>query len=89
MEKLFKRPKLIVAVIVIITVFLGIQIPRVELDNNNMRFLPTGNQARAITNYIEETFGGQVLILVGLRRPYKSVFDSEFLAAIKDFSQAA
>ena len=89
MEKLFRRPALVVGIIVVITVFLGLQLPRAQLDNNNMRFLPEGNQSKIISEYIDETFGGQVMILVGLERPYRTVFEKEFLERIRDFAQAA
>jgi len=89
MEKLFKFPALIVGIMAIITVFLGLQVPKAELDNNNIRFLPDENKARVISEYIDETFGGQIIILVGLERPYQSVFEKEFLQRIRDFSNAA
>jgi len=88
MEKLFKHPALIVGVIALITVFLGLWVPRAELDNNNIRFLPDKNNAKLISEYIDETFGGQVMILVGLERPYRTVFEKNFLSRIRDFSQA-
>ncbi|MDR0503009.1 MAG: MMPL family transporter, partial [Treponema sp.] len=88
MEKLFKWPALIVGIITAITVFLGIQLPRVELDNNNLRFLPEGNEAKVISEYIDTTFGGQVIILVGLERPFKTVFEKDFLKQIREFSNA-
>jgi len=88
MEKLFKYPGLIVGIIAVITVFLGIQLPRAQLDNNNIRFLPDKNQAKIISEYVDETFGGQVLILAGLERKYQTVFEQDFLRRIRDFSQA-
>jgi len=88
MEKLFKRPAVIVGIIAAITVFFGIQLPRVELDNNNLRFVPEDNPARVISEYIDETFGGQVIILVGLERPFRTIFEKGFLQRIRDFSQA-
>ncbi|MCL2175159.1 MAG: MMPL family transporter [Treponema sp.] len=88
MEKLLKRPAIIIGIITAITVFLSIQLPRVELDNNNLRFIPEKNPARIISEYIDETFGGQVVVLVGLERPYKSVFEREFLQLIREFSDA-
>ena len=88
MEKFFKRPFLVVGIITAITVFFGIQIPRVELDNNNMRFLPEKNQAKIISNYIDENFGGQVIVLVGLERPYQTVFEKKFLAKIREYADA-
>jgi len=87
MEKLFKYPALIVGIITIITVFLGLQLPHAELDNNNIRFLPDKNPAKIISEYVDKTFGGQVLILVGLERPYRTVFEKNFLERIRDFSQ--
>ena len=88
MEKIFKRPVIILIIIGLITVFFCIQLPRVELDNNNLRFLPDNNPSRIIAEYIDETFGGQVVILVGLERPFRTVFDREFLQRIRRFSQA-
>jgi uncharacterized protein len=88
MEKLFKHPVLIVGIIALITVFLGLQLPRAQLDNNNIRFLPDKNPSKLISEYVDETFGGQVMILVGLERPYRTVFERSFLGLIRDFSQA-
>ena len=89
MERLFKHPAVIVGVITIITVFLGLQLPRAELDNNNIRFLPDKNQAKIISEYVDETFGGQVMIFIGLERSYRTVFEKDFLRLIRDFSQDA
>jgi len=88
MEKLLKKPLIIVIVITAITVFLGIQLPRVELDNNNLRFLPNESPAKVISEYIDETFGGQVIILVGLERQFRTVYEKNFLQLIRDFSNA-
>jgi predicted RND superfamily exporter protein len=85
MRKLLKHPALITVVIAVITVFFALQLPRAELDNNNIRFLPKENPAHIISDYIDENFGGQTLILVGLERPYGSVFDSEFLILMRDY----
>ncbi|MDR0504158.1 MAG: MMPL family transporter [Treponema sp.] len=88
MEKLFKKPALIAGIIIAITVFLGFQLPRVRLDNNNIRFLPDRNKAKIISDYIDNTFGGQLIILVGLERPYRTIFDKNFLAKIREYSQS-
>jgi len=88
MEKIFKSPALIAGIVAVITVFFALQLVNVELDNNNIRFLPEKNQAKIISNYIDDTFGGQVIILVGLERPYKSIFDKDFLQRIRQFSLA-
>jgi predicted RND superfamily exporter protein len=88
MRRFFKYPALIPGIIAAITVFFAVQIPRAELDNNNIRFLPKENKARVIAEYIDDTFGGQSMILVGLERPYGNVFEPEFLKRIRDYADA-
>jgi predicted RND superfamily exporter protein len=88
MRGLLKHPALILCVIAAITLFFAIQLRRAELDNNNIRFLPKENKARVIAEYLDDTFGGQVMILVGLERPYGNVFEPEFLARIRDYGKA-
>ncbi|MDR2136243.1 MAG: MMPL family transporter [Treponema sp.] len=85
MERFFKHPRVIVGAIALLTVFFAFQLPRVELDNNNFRFLPDKLEARRVSDYIEETFGSSVSILVGLERQMGSVFEPGFLAQIDAF----
>ncbi|MDR2258808.1 MAG: MMPL family transporter [Treponema sp.] len=85
MEKLFKFPRLIVAVIAALTVFFTVQLSRAELDNNNLRFVPKNDPALKISERINDTFGSSLFILVGLERKYGTVFDGEFLTRIRDF----
>jgi predicted RND superfamily exporter protein len=88
MKGILRHPKLCIAFIAVLTLFFALQLPRAQLDNNNMRFLPEKNQARVISEYIDETFGGSMMILVGLERPYGTVFDPVFLERVKTFSLA-
>jgi predicted RND superfamily exporter protein len=87
MRRLFKHPALILAIIAAITLFFAAQLPRTEIDNNNIRFLPKENKARIISEHLDDTFGGQVMILVGLERPYGNVFEPEFLGRIRDYAK--
>ncbi|MDR1030842.1 MAG: MMPL family transporter [Treponema sp.] len=88
MERFYKQPIIIVAVIAVITLFFAAQLPRAELDNNNMRFIPKEHEARVISEHIDDVLGPSVMILVGLERPYGTVFDPAFLERVKDYSQA-
>ncbi|MDR1839933.1 MAG: MMPL family transporter [Treponema sp.] len=85
MEAFFKRPWVIVAVITVITLFFASFLPQVELDNNNLRFVPDDDPALETSRWIEESFGSSLFILVGLRREYGTVFDSGFLNRIRDY----
>jgi predicted RND superfamily exporter protein len=84
-ERIFRHPWLIIAVTSLITVFFALQLPRVELDNNNIRFVPASDSTRITSTYIDETFGSSIFILVGLERKYGTVFDGPFLNRIRDY----
>ena len=88
MRKLYAYPWLIIAVTVLITVFFAFQLPRAELENNNLRFVPPDDPALATSQRIDRAFGSSFFILVGLERQYGTVFDREFLNRIRDYTQA-
>jgi predicted RND superfamily exporter protein len=85
METFFKRPLIIVAVITIITLFFAAFLPRVELDNNNLRFVPNDDPALETSRWIEGTFGSSLFILVGLKSEYGTVFERGLLNRIRDY----
>jgi predicted RND superfamily exporter protein len=85
MRKFFKYPWLIVTVIAVITVFFALQLPRAEIDNNNLRFVPRNDEALLVSNRIDDTFGSSLFILVGLERKYGTVFDAAFLARLREY----
>ena len=85
MHKLYRYPWLIIAVIAVITLFFALQLPRAELDNNNLRFVPENDPALETSRWIDDTFGSSFFILVGLERPYGTVFEREFLSRLRDY----
>jgi predicted RND superfamily exporter protein len=85
MDKLFKHPRLVVAVITFVTIFFAISLTRIELDNNNLRFVPVDDPALSTSRHIDEMFGSSLFILVGLERENGTVFESDFLNRIRVF----
>jgi len=85
MQKIFKYPWIITLIIVIITIFFGAQLPKAELENNNMRFVPPNDPALSTSRWIDEQFGSSFFILVGLQRQYGTVFDADFIERIGDY----
>ena len=86
MQKLYRYPWLIVAITALITVFFAFQLPRAELDNNNLRFVPPDDQALETSRWIDDAFGSSLFILIGLQRQYGTVFDREFLNRIREYT---
>jgi predicted RND superfamily exporter protein len=85
MEKFYKRPWLILVILAVITVFFAFQLPRVEMDNNSIRFVPADEPARIMSSYIDDTFGSSIFILVGLERKYGTALDGPFLNRVKEY----
>ncbi|MCL1815325.1 MAG: efflux RND transporter permease subunit [Treponema sp.] len=85
MEKLYRHPWIIVLVITMVTIFFAFQMPRLELDNNNFRFISEDDPARLTAQYIDDIFGSSIFILVALHRETGDVFDPAFLTLIRDY----
>lgn len=87
MERMLKHPKTVIGVLGIVTVFFALQLPRVQLDNNNFKFVPKNDPARLASQRIDDTFGSQIVVLVGLERKYETVLEPEFLLALRAFDR--
>jgi predicted RND superfamily exporter protein len=83
---IYRRPWLIVGTLAVITVFFAAQLPKLQVDNNNLRFVPSDDEARNTSAYIDYTFGSSLFILVGLEREFGDVFDREFLLRVKEYT---
>ncbi|GMO43505.1 MAG: MMPL family transporter [Termitinemataceae bacterium] len=86
MNKILRHPVIILLITAAITIFFGLQLPHAQLDNNNLRFVPTHDEARLTSTWIDDTFGSSLFILIGLDRDYKTILDAPFLQKIKEFS---
>jgi predicted RND superfamily exporter protein len=88
LEKFFKHPWVIVGVIAAITVFFAAQLPKARMDNNLYSFLPENMRERIIARHFEKEYGEEIAVMVGLDRPYGTVFDRAFLSRIREFTEA-
>jgi predicted RND superfamily exporter protein len=85
MEKIFKKPLPIIILIAVITCIFAAFLPKAELDNNNLRFVPEDDPALNVSRWIDSTFGSSLFILIGLQREYGTVFDRDFLNRVRDY----
>jgi predicted RND superfamily exporter protein len=86
MRKILKQPWLVVTVITLLTAFFALQLPKSELDNNNFRFVPEDDPALKTSEKIDDIFGSSLFILVGLERPYGTVFERDFLNRLREYT---
>lgn len=84
LDKLYSKPKLIIIMIAIISVFFAVQLPRMEIDNNNFNFIPKNDPARISNEKVAKVFGDETPILIGVKRKYNQVFDLDFINKLRE-----
>jgi predicted RND superfamily exporter protein len=78
----------VIGVIGVITLFFAFQLSGAQMDNNIMVFLPENIPERIVARHFEEKYGDEIAIMVGLERPYGTIFDRPFLTRIREFCEA-
>ena len=86
-KKLYKHPRVILGIILGITLFFALQLPRIRFDNNNFRFIPESDPARIADAEMAKIFGDSVPLLIGIERKYATVVDREFLEKMQELDK--
>ena len=86
-KRLYKHPRIILGIILGITLFFALQLPRVRFDNNNFRFIPESDPSRIADAEMVKIFGDSVPLLIGIQRHYSTVVDREFLEKMQELDQ--
>ncbi|WP_299182965.1 MMPL family transporter, partial [uncultured Neptuniibacter sp.] len=81
-EAVFARPKLILSLILLVTLFFAYQIPSVKMYSDFADLLPQEHTYIELHNEIKESFGGANVIIVGVEVESGDIFTNEALAKI-------
>jgi predicted RND superfamily exporter protein len=79
MKFILKHPWLVIVLVAAVTLFFALQLPRAILDNDIAGFIPRNNPDRIAYAKMEEEFGAQTIMLIGLRNTYGTVFERDFI----------
>lgn len=71
-----------------LTAFFALQLPRARLDNDVANFIPLEHPSRATYKRVEDEFGGQMVMLIGLQTPGKNFLTAENLRALDRITRA-
>lgn len=85
-RQFYKHPRTMLIVILLITLFFALQLPRLRLDNNNFRFIPKNDPARITTEKIASVFGDESPVLIGVEREFSTIIDKNFLNELRKLS---
>ena len=86
-KRLYKHPRLILGTILGITLFFALQLPRIQFDNNNFRFIPESDPARIADAEMAKIFGDSVPLLIGIQRHYSTVVERDFLKKMQELDK--
>ncbi|UTC67034.1 MULTISPECIES: RND family transporter [unclassified Treponema] len=87
-KNFYKHPITMLITILAITLFFGLQIIRLNFDNNNFRFIPKNDPSRISAKKIADIFGEDVPILIGIERHFSTIVDKEFLDEIRKLDKS-
>ncbi len=86
-KKFYRKPKTMLTVILLITVFFAVQLIRMEFDNNNFRFIPKNDLSRVSSDKISKIFGDRVPILIGVEREFSLIIEKDIINELKKLEQ--
>ena len=83
MKKLLRHPYVIIGVIVAITAFFGIMVPRAQLDNDVMSFVPEDHPAKVAFDRLDELYQTDLAIVVAVHDPHGPILTVDGVEQIK------
>ncbi|MFW6361879.1 MAG: MMPL family transporter [Spirochaetota bacterium] len=83
MQKLYRYPWLNIALVLAITIFFAAQLPKTELDNDIMNFIPEDHPEAVAFENTTDLFGSSMILGVGIEFQQNTVFIAEHLKLIR------
>ena len=87
MNRILKHPKTVITIILLLTVFLGIQIPKIKINNEVDIFLPENHKSKIEYNKMKETFGSQTIMDVAVKAKEGTIFTADRINLIKSLTE--
>lgn len=83
LERFFNRPWIIIGVISLITLFFALQLPKIELDNDVLHFIPADHPEKIAFENMDELYGTDLTIVVGLQARTGTILDAAGITYIE------
>jgi len=83
MEKIFRYPWVIIGIVIAITFFFILQLPKTTIDNDVSKFIPGNHPTRVALDNVEATFGSQSFISIGLKAKDETIFTTRGIRFVK------
>lgn len=86
-SRILKHPKTVIAVILVLTLFLGMQIPKIQINNEVDIFLPEDNLSKINYNEMKDTFGSQTIMDVAVKAKGGTILTAETVTLIDQLTE--
>ncbi len=87
MKKILKYNKLIIAIILLITLFFLLQIPDVEINNDLEVFLPDDNPVKSSSKKLRDIFGKSESLVAAVKVRQGNIFEAKNLKIIDNLTK--
>ncbi|TVR65891.1 MAG: RND family transporter, partial [Spirochaetaceae bacterium] len=88
MNLILNRPRLVIAVTALITLFFALQLPRAQLDNDVMSFVPATHPEKMAMDEIHDTYDATIPMSVGIEFSYGTIFSAEAVELVRALTEA-
>lgn len=87
MERIFRYPWVIIGIVMAITFFFSLQLPKTTIDNDVSKFIPENHPTRIALDNVEDTFGSQSFISIGLKARDGTIFTTGRMGYVKRITE--
>ncbi len=87
MYTLLKYPKTIIIITLLLTVFLGLQLPNIRVNNDLSLFLGENNPAKTAYDAMQDIYKSTDAMVIALHDPYGNILTQETLSLIDDLTR--
>ncbi len=87
MEKLLKKPWIIIAVVFAITAFMGFQVPKVVLDNDILAFFPDDHDSYIRMKALDDVYESQIMFDIAITEKEGTFLNNRTIQAIREISE--
>jgi predicted RND superfamily exporter protein len=86
MRRIIRFPVATIVVIALLTIFFAAMLPRTQLDNDVMAFIPQEHPSREAFDRLDELYGTDLSIVVAVYNPRESILTPRGVALVRDLT---
>ena len=86
-SRILKHPKTVIILTLAVTLFLGMQIPKIIINNEVDIFLPEDNSSKVGYNQIKETFGSQTIMAVAVKAKEGTILTPDNIKLVEKLTE--